>query len=115
MNRFRTLCIIALASVVFADNMVVVDKSRIDLYSSVCASEQHGNLLADPYECSQFIQCDYGHASVKKCSPGLRYDTRLQVCNWEHLVQCQSSTPEVSLNYQKYRIKSIITPILEQS
>lgn len=69
----------------------MVDRSRSDMYSSMCAHELHGNLLADPFDCAQFIQCDYGQAKVKKCSRGLRYDSRLQVCNWDHLVQCDSS------------------------
>lgn len=97
MNQFRTWCILALAAVALAVEDTVVDNSRVDLYSSMCATEQHGNLLADPFDCAQFIQCDYGKAAVKKCSPGLRYDTRLQVCNWEHLVQCEASTPGVSM------------------
>lgn len=96
MNQIRTMCILALASVAFAVEDIVVDNSRVDMYSSMCASEKHGNLLADPYDCAQFIQCDYGKASVKKCSPGLRYDTRLQVCNWEHEVQCEAYNPGVS-------------------
>lgn len=99
MNHLRTLCIIALASAALAiEDVDVVDSSRIDMYSSMCASERHGNLLADPFDCAQFIQCDYGKASVKKCSGGLKYDTKLQVCNWEHLVECGTSNPGVRKN-----------------
>lgn len=90
MNQFGTLCIIALASVALAADNLVVDNTRIDIYSAICAREEHGSLLADPYDCSQFIQCDYGRAAIKKCSAGLRFDTRLQVCNWEGSVHCET-------------------------
>lgn len=96
MNQYRTLCIIALASVAFAAENVVVDNSRIEIYSSMCNRVQETHLLADPFDCAQFIQCDYGQAFVKKCSPGLKYDSRLQVCNWENQVQCDASSPGVS-------------------
>lgn len=97
MNQYRTLCIIALASVAFAAENVVVDNSRVEIYSSMCSRRvQETHLLADPFDCAQFIQCDYGRAFVKKCSAGLKYDSRLQVCNWENQVQCDASIPGVS-------------------
>lgn len=96
MYLLGTLCVIALASVALAvEDVVVVDVGRMEMYSSMCSSEQHGTLKADPFDCQQFIQCDYGKAAVKKCSQGLRYDSRLSVCNWEHLVQCGSTNPGV--------------------
>lgn len=97
MNLFGTLCVIALASVALGavEDVVVLDTGRMEMYSSMCSSEPHGNLKADPFDCTQFIQCDYGKAAVKKCSQGLRYDTKLSVCNWEHLVQCGSTNPGV--------------------
>lgn len=91
MLTIRTLCILA-ATAAVAVASEVVESSRMVQYATMCAQEQHGNLLADPYDCGQFIQCDHGHATVKKCSAGLRYDTRLRVCNWPHLVQCGGNT-----------------------
>lgn len=113
MNQFRTLCIVvALAAAVVAVEedveLVVVDNSRIEMYSPMCAFERHGSLLADPFDCSQFIQCDYGRAVVKKCSGGLQYDSRLKVCNWDHLVECGTSNPGVSSGGKRFRQNVLI-------
>lgn len=85
-----TLCFVVALIVAVTCNEVA--DPRQDMYSAICRTENHGIQLADPFDCSQFIHCHHGRAEIKKCSPGTRYDDKIQVCNWEHLVQCSGET-----------------------
>lgn len=77
-----------------AEEIVALDSSRASIYTSMCNGEPLGALLADPFDCAQFVQCDNGQkAVVKKCAAGTRWDRQLNLCNHIELVPCITEVP----------------------
>lgn len=56
-----------------------------------CPNRNRGEavLLADPRNCSRFYICSNGVPIRQSCPAGLRFNSRLRVCDWPRNVHCR--------------------------
>ena len=59
----------------------------IFLGSFSCASAGDG-IYPHPTDCSKFIQCHDGIEYPGSCAPGLKFNSKINACDWPANVQC---------------------------
>jgi len=59
--------------------------------AEVC--RQGSGIIAHPAHCDKFLECtDNGHVIERACGPTLHFNDEKKVCDFPHLVKCQSQS-----------------------
>lgn len=56
--------------------------------SKVSCSDLDDGTYPHPEDCSKFFQCQGGRAYVKSCPPGLKFNPKMNYCDWPQNVKC---------------------------
>merc|ERR1712183_64577 len=51
---------------------------------------EEGSLAPAPADCTQYTFCVHGRLETLSCKEGTAWDNTLQVCNFPHLVDCNT-------------------------